>query len=139
MNGGYDEGYRSAECVWGASPGALVVRLDKLMPGYLPAPVLDAGCGEGENSAYYARRGASVLAVDVSEFAIEHATSIWADVPNVSWRQDDVCEANLGTEQFDLVIAYGLYHCLPDRDKITRLAAKLKKCTKAGGFHVVCS
>jgi tellurite methyltransferase len=136
-SGGYDDGYEACPCFWGLAPSSYVCKLAKL--GNLSGlRVLDAGCGEGKNAAYLAARGSNVTAIDISERAIDHArklheqtaiTWICADIRSQVWPQD----------HFDIVVAYGLFHCLPSDDDIIRLHSMLSRSTKAGGYHVVCS
>jgi SAM-dependent methyltransferase len=40
---------------------------------------------------------------------------------------------------FDLVLAYGVLHCLHDESDVQTVVARLNSATRPGGFHVVCS
>jgi tellurite methyltransferase len=138
MDGGYDELYRSCPCVWGKEPGSLVRRLFEAEPHFAPRRVLDAGCGEGKNSVFYARLGASVLAIDVSDIAIEHAKVMWGRERGVEWVVGDICYYELPTSGFDLIIAYGLLHCFQDRGLIAKVISSFKTATRQLGYNIVC-
>lgn len=77
--------------------------------------VLDAGCGVGQVSAELARRGATVLAVDISasllDVARDRTPSDVAD--RIEYRAGDMLDPDFGT--FDHVIAMdSLIHYAPD-------------------------
>ena len=118
MNGGYEAGYLACPCFWGRDPGRLVRHLSKYLADFRNIIVLDAGCGEGKNAAFLAKQGAHVRAVDVSEAAIRNGISAF-DVREgaIRWEIGDIRTIDLGGEEYDVVIAYGLLHCccLPNR------------------------
>src|SRR5487761_1502825 len=67
----WDERYRSAARVWSGLPNPqLVAETSRLAPGR----ALDAGCGEGADALWLARRGWEVVAVDISGVALDRAT-----------------------------------------------------------------
>jgi hypothetical protein len=53
-----------------------------------------------------------VRALDLSELAIANAHKAWGAMPNVSWEVADIRGAVLPSCEYDVVIAYGLLHCL---------------------------
>jgi len=135
MDGGYDSGYRACPCFWGLEPGKLVRQIVELMPDLAGARILDVGCGEGKNAAFFALRGAMVSAVDVSDLAIAHAKQLWPAAAD--WQTCDARTLNYEREAYDIVIAYGLMHCLRDEDEIARLVDNLQRCTRLGGYHAI--
>lgn len=137
--GGYDDGYRKCSCFWGREASSLVRKLEEIVQVFAGHSVLDVGCGEGKNAAYLALRGADVLAFDVSPLAIGNARGAWPDVAGVEWLCSDAMAFDFGIRRFDIVIAYGLYHCLQGKDEIQTLQLRLSRATKAGGYHVVCA
>lgn len=137
-NGGYDDGYAVCPCFWGHEPGSLIAEIFKIYPSMNGMRVLDAGCGEGKNAHAMAMRGAGVVAIDCSERALENGRSAFSD-ENIDWRCDDVRSVRLGRETFDVVIAYGLFHCLRDETQIADLVDALKLATCFGGYNVVCA
>lgn len=139
MTGGYDDGYGRCGCFCGTTPGSYVQRLAQITP-LAGAKVLDAGTGEGKNALYMNQQGAAnVLAVDISSLAIRNATQAHGAVPGITWRVADVCAIDLQDAAFNVVIAYGLFHCLHDVEELTALVRRLKLATKPTGYHVICA
>ncbi len=67
--------------------------------------VLDIGCGNGYLAGWFAKKGCSVVAIDVSRAGIEHAR---AAHPGVSFHCIGVCPdllERLGEQPFDLVVS----------------------------------
>jgi tellurite methyltransferase len=138
--GGYDIGYQSSPCFWGREPGSLVRASLSLLPNPAGLRVLDAGCGEGKNAAFFAERGAKVDAIDISPLALENARRAWPELCS-RMRLSCLDVHALATEErvYDVVIIYGLLHCLEDRVARHRVVEKLKAVTCPGGLHIVCA
>lgn len=139
MNGGYDAGYKACPCFWGKTPGSLVEALVRNIGNLADLTVLDVGCGEGKNAAHLAKLGCRVRAVDVSELALKNAKSAWDGGYGVSWETADVRELRLTACEYDIVIAYGLLHCLRNVSEIDATAKKLQLATRAGGYNILCA
>ena len=114
-------------------------RLAELTPSVDGLRVLDVGCGEGKNSTFLAERGAWVLAMDVSALALRNAASAWRNANRISWIRGDVRECAFGEKSFDIVIAYGLLHCLASEDELRLVVRRLQSTVAVGGYHVVCA
>lgn len=139
MNGGYDDGYRACPCFWGTEPSSLVQLLCNYIPSFSGLRVLDAGCGEGKNSAFLARNGAIVDAVDVSSVAIQNGRRWWAQNPQIRWRVGDIRELVLPDNFYSVVIAYGLLHCLTSDSAVREVTTRFQRATQVGGYHVLCA
>jgi tellurite methyltransferase len=137
-NGGYDEGYAACSCFWGHEPGSLIKRLLESSADVGGMSILDAGCGEGKNAHAFAARSARVTAVDCSPLALRNARRAWPE-DQIDWVQADVREVRWPLQAFDLVIAYGLFHCLAARSEIEDVVRRFKDATRRGGRHVICS
>ena len=138
-NGGYDEGYSACPCFWGTEPSSLVERFvqDVNVAGSL---VLDLGCGEGKNAFFLADLGARVIATDISMFAIANARRFRPlKHPRVSLILGDATRIVFRAALFDVVIAYGLLHCLPTPDEVARVINWMKASTVLGGYNIVCA
>jgi 2-polyprenyl-3-methyl-5-hydroxy-6-metoxy-1,4-benzoquinol methylase len=135
QNGGYDEGYSRCACFWGRSAGSLVQRLISNVP-CKGLRVLDLGCGEGKNAYAFALAGAAVTAVDCSELAIANGQSEFADA-KIEWLVSDGETFLLRCEPFDVVVMYGLLHCLPSLRAISTMIALALRKTRRSGYHVV--
>jgi tellurite methyltransferase len=135
LDGGYDEGYRACPCFWGDQPGSLVAALlaERNVAGW---NVLDLGCGEGKNAAALARANAYVTAIDCSELAISHGRQTFGDLP-ITWLIGDVASFPLQPNGYDLVVMYGLLHCLPSPGHISALINHACAATRRRGLHIL--
>ena len=138
MEAPYDSGYASCPCFWGREPGSLVLRLAELIPSWRGLRVLDVGCGEGKNAAFLAERGAVVKAIDFSSLALRNARAAWP-AADVTWELADVRSLQLEAPQYDIVLAYGLLHCLLNEIEVEQIVGMLQRATVLGGFNVVCA
>lgn len=138
MTGGYDDGYAACPCFWGRDPGSLVARLEGMIPSFDGMHVLDVGCGEGKNAAYLADRGAVVEAMDVSALALANARAAWGE-SSVRWVHGDVRLASFDAARHDLVIAYGILHCLETPEQVSKTIRRLQDTTASGGWNIVCA
>lgn len=102
--------------------------------------VLDVGCGEGKNAIFLSEMGARVDAFDVSDIAIEHARTLAASkgVTDVNLSVADIRDFT-STDQYDIVIAYGLFHCLRDKTEVEQVCERLKSAVRTGGLFVLCA
>jgi tellurite methyltransferase len=134
--GGYDDGYSRCPCFWGASPGSLVRNHLAGIGNAKGLKVLDLGCGEGKNANAYALAGADVTAVDCSKYAIMNALQAFPNA-KVKWVQSDAQSYLRGADSFDIIIMYGLLHCLGSAAEVTSIIDLALKKTRAGGTHIV--
>jgi len=102
-------------------------------------PVLDAGCGTGENALHVASLGFSVLGVDVAETALAIARKKAKD-RNIDAKfllADAFQLARLGGT-FETVMECGLFHTF-DADERPRYVASLSSVTDPGAtLYVLC-
>jgi tellurite methyltransferase len=141
MTGGYDDGYYACPCFWGREPSSHVKQLTKMLPTLSGLKVLDLGCGEGKNAIYCARMGAQVTAVDVSDQAISNARSIWSvdDYDKITWLIQDASAFDFKDGPFDVIIMYGLCHCLSSLGTVEGLVRNVQANTANGGYNVLCA
>jgi tellurite methyltransferase len=133
--GGYDDGYAACPCFWGREPGSLI-RTFLSQQSVKGMRVLDLGCGEGKNAFAFAKAGASVVAVDCSELALKNGKTAFGTAA-IEWHYDD-CVSYLGRcENFDVVIMYGLLHCLRSVHEIADVIAAAVRATKTRGYHLL--
>lgn len=135
MNGGYDEGYHACPCFWGDKPGSLVAELlaERDVAGW---HVLDLGCGEGKNAAALAQAGAHVIAIDCSEIAIARGKENFGSL-RINWLVDDAAKFPVRPGGYDLVVMYGLPHCLPNSEHISALIDQASAATRCSGVHLL--
>jgi 2-polyprenyl-3-methyl-5-hydroxy-6-metoxy-1,4-benzoquinol methylase len=121
---GWNERYAASPQVWSGSPNAVVV---DLASGLEPGRALDVGCGEGADALWLAERGWRVLGVDVSDIAIDRATTEARSraelVGSVEFIQGDLLEWSPPQHAFDLVIALFVHAAPAEREVIYRRLA----------------
>jgi tellurite methyltransferase len=136
--GQYDLEYSKCDCFWGDAPGKYVRMLTSEVS---VGKVLDLGAGEGKNAIYLASLGFDVVAIDCSEPALKNFHRRLASEPtNIAARiqigQADV-RSYTGSEPFDVVVAYGLLHCLPSRTELIEVVRMMQDVTRVGGVNVI--
>jgi SAM-dependent methyltransferase len=119
----WEEHYGERDRVWS---GRVNVRLAELASTIKPGTALDLGCGEGGDAMWLAEHGWHVVAVDISETALQRAAADAAARGldgRIEFEQHDLSESfPVGT--FDLVSAQFLHSMAPlDRPRILRQAA----------------
>lgn len=134
----WDASYHGGPAPWDIGrPQPAIVRL--AAEGALVGPVLDVGCGTGENTLLLASLGLSVLGVDVAETALaiarEKAAARGVDV---EFATADALQLNRLGQTFETVLDCGLFHTF-DSDERRRYAASLATVTRHGGtLYVLC-
>jgi SAM-dependent methyltransferase len=134
----WDASYRDGPAPWDIGrPQPAVVRLGS--EGGFAGPVLDAGCGTGENALHIASLGLSVLGVDVAEAALTIAQEK-ADQRRIAVQfvAIDALQLDRLGRRFDTVLDCGLFHTF-DGDERPRYVASLASVTEHDGtLYVVC-
>ncbi len=139
MQAPYDAGYASCSCFWGRHPGSLVAQLTTILPSWHGLSVLDLGCGDGKSAAFAAQRGANVRAIDISALALRNAHAAWRNIPNITWERADVRHLQVKPNAHDVVLAYGLLHCLASESQVRRAVHRIQCATAPRGFNVICA
>jgi len=138
--GQYDLEYSKCSCFWGTSPGKFV----KLIPDFITSGnVLDLGAGEGKNSIYLSELGYMITAVEVSDYAINNFKQRLENLNspiknNIEIIHDDVLVFE-SKQQYDIIIAYGLLHCLPSIDHVDIVIEKMMNWCKKDGIIIAVS
>jgi tellurite methyltransferase len=136
--GGYDCGYASCPCFWGKLPGTLIREYLTANSSLNGCHVLDLGCGEGKNAFAFAEAGALVDAVDCSVQAIANGQKAFAN-PNIRWIHSDAASHLSECGNYDLIVMYGLLHCFPTMNEISRVVNLAIGRTDRRGTHFVVS
>ena len=104
--------------------------------------VLEVGCGLGTETVNFARAGARIVAVDLSERSVEltrqrlqvmnqNATTLVADAESLTSALETYFEAQKASvPQFDLIWSFGVVHHTPHP---ARAVAEMAKLLKTGG------
>jgi SAM-dependent methyltransferase len=107
--------------------------------GGFTGPVLDAGCGSGENALHVASLGLPVVGVDVAETALALARQKAGDRGlDVEFAAVDALHLDGLGRRFATVLDCGLFHTF-DADERTAYVASLASATQHGGtLYVLC-
>ena len=82
---------------------------------YIGKQVLDAGCGTGEYSSWFAKHGAHVTGIDLSDGSLAEARE-YAETNGlaIDFQKRSVLQTGFADERFDLVYCTGVLHHTPD-------------------------
>lgn len=113
-SGPYEPLYRAIDQLWNDEPGRMVRIAHEIS---IPGRALDLGCGDGKNLVWLESHGWTVDGVDVSPSAVSAAhRRVGRVLPGLrgSITRLNAARMTVAEASYDLVIAYGLYHCLDD-------------------------
>jgi SAM-dependent methyltransferase len=107
--------------------------------GAIQGPVLDAGCGTGENALYLAARGYAVVGVDAVSAAIERARAkAQRRGQEVQFLVADALRLQVLGRTFDSVIDSGLFHVFSDADRTCYVASLASALRDGGHLFILC-
>ena len=93
--------------------------------------LLDLGCGAGENSVYFAKKGALCVASDYSPGMVEVAMQLAAaNSVEIEGRTMNAIALDCPDNTFDIVYAANLLHHLPDPEAVIK---EMHRVLKPGG------
>lgn len=132
----FDEMYRAGTAPWDIGvPQPAFVRLAEA--GRIISPVLDSGCGTGQNALHLAGLGHEVVGVDASPIAIERARSEAANRGvTAAFAVGDVLELGRLERTFSTVIDSGVFHVFPDPER-ARYVDSLHGVIVPGGRYLM--
>lgn len=134
----WDEAYTRGWAPWdiGAPQPAIMALVDN---GEIASPILDSGCGTGENSLMLAARGLAVTGIDIAPTAIDRARTKAAQRGlKARFEVGDVLALQRFGETFATVIDCGTFHTFDDVLR-ARYVESLAAATMGGGVvHVLC-
>jgi ubiquinone/menaquinone biosynthesis C-methylase UbiE len=134
----WEDSYRRGTPPWDAGgPRAAVVRLCDA--GAFAGPVLDAGCGAGEDALEIASRGLEVVGVDVAPTAIRQAHEKAAERGiAATFQVGDALHLDALGRTFRTVLDSGLFHTFGDADRAAYVES-LEAVTEPGSvLHLLC-
>ena len=103
------------------------------------SPVLDAGCGTGENALFFAARGHRVTGIDFVPEAIRRARrnaaerGLW-----VEFQVKDALTLAAERERFASIIDSGLFHVFSDDDRRRYVEALARVIEPGGRLFLTC-
>jgi len=93
--------------------------------------VLEVGCGSGIDTVEFARYGAKVTAIDLTQVAVELTRTLLAEAGlPATVTQADVCGLPFEDNSFDCVYAFGILHHIPD---VNKALAEIHRVLRVGG------
>ena len=133
----FEEMYKGAPPWEIDGPQSEIVRLAG--HGEIKSPVLDVGCGTGENALYLAKLGFEVTGVDIVPVAVEKAfskakerslvaTFLFWDALNLQGLQGS----------FNTVIDSGFFHALPDKKRPVLVESLASILNPGGKYFMMC-
>jgi SAM-dependent methyltransferase len=130
----WEQYYAERDRIWS---GRVNVRLVEVVSPLAPGHALDLGCGEGADACWLAEQGWTVVAVDISDTALQRATAA-AEERGVNDRiefvQHDLSES-FPDGTFDLISAQFLHSMIPfDRPTALKRAAS---AVRPGGVLLI--
>ena len=134
----WDASYLDGPAPWDlGAPQPAIVRLAS--EGAFTGPVLDAGCGTGENALHIASLGLQVLGVDVAETALSIAREQAADRGiDADFVVADALHLDRLGRRFESVLDCGLFHTF-DRAERRDYVTSLASVTRRGrALYVLC-
>jgi cyclopropane fatty-acyl-phospholipid synthase-like methyltransferase len=136
----WDDAYRLGWAPWdiGRPQPAFVALADARE---ITGPVLDVGCGTGEQALMLAARGIAATGVDLAPSAIATARAKAAErqlEQHVDFRVADALELSAIGTVFASVVDSGVFHTFSDADR-PRYVASLASALRPGGvLHLLC-
>jgi len=107
--------------------------------GEIRSPVLDAGCGTGDNALYLAGLGFEVVGIDIVATAVEKALSKAqehsSDAAFLVW---DALRLQGLQRRFNTVIDSGFFHVLPDKKRPIFVESLASVLDLGGAYLMMC-
>lgn len=118
-------------------PQPIVVELADT--GEIAGPVLECGCGLGDNALFLAGRGYEITAFDAAPTAIEQDTAKAATAGvSVRFLVADATTLEGIPDGFRTVIDSAMLHCLDEDQRRAYLTGLLRVCVPGAKLHVLC-
>jgi GT2 family glycosyltransferase/ubiquinone/menaquinone biosynthesis C-methylase UbiE len=98
--------------------------------------VLDIACGEGYGSAMLADKALSVVGVDISIEAVQHAKRVYAGISGLEFRQGDAAAIPLPDKSVDVVVSF---ETIEHHDKHMEMISEIRRVLKPDGMLIISS
>ena len=131
---GFEWSYRSGVPPWDIGrPQPVIVELAEREA--ISGPVIDVGCGTGENALYLASRGLEVTGIDAAPTAIARARAKAQQRGlQAEFLVHDALELESLGRSFETAIDCGLFHVFSDPDR-RRFERSLRSILRPGGHY----
>jgi GT2 family glycosyltransferase/ubiquinone/menaquinone biosynthesis C-methylase UbiE len=98
--------------------------------------VLDIACGEGYGSAMLARDALSVIGMDISTEAVEHAAREYSNIERLEFREGNAAAIPLPSHSVDVVVSF---ETIEHHDKHQEMVDEIWRVLRPGGVLVISS
>ncbi|MGE0601087.1 MAG: class I SAM-dependent methyltransferase [Dehalococcoidia bacterium] len=134
----WDASYHGGPAPWDiGGPQPAIVRLSAT--GVLKGPLLDAGCGTGENALHVAALGVQVLGVDVAETALEMARNKASERGiNAEFATADALQLDRLGRTFETVLDCGLFHTFEAAERPAYVSSLASVMRPGGKLYILC-
>lgn len=134
----WDASYQDGPAPWDTGqPQPAIVRL--AAEGAFTGPVLDAGCGTGENTLHIAALGLPVVGVDVAETALAIArTKAGERGISAEFAMVDALHLDRLGRRFETVLDCGLFHTFNTDERPGYVASLASVTEHDGTLHILC-
>ena len=97
--------------------------------------ILDVACGEGYGSSFMADVARSVVGVDISDEAVQHASSTYTKA-NLMFRQGSATALDFNDASFDVVVSFETIEHLAEQ---AQMLAEIRRVLRPDGLLVISS
>lgn len=111
-------------------------RYEWCLPFVAGKRVLDIACGEGYGSRILGRTAQSVIGVDISPEAVEHAKAAYHSQPSLSFKQGDAAEIPLPDQCVDVVVSF---ETIEHHDRHTEMLSEIRRVLAPNGLLILSS
>lgn len=100
--------------------------------------LLEIGCGNGRDAAYFSMKGIDVTAIDRSDAAIEECQRSHKELP-ISFFKGTLEEVDeIMNDKFDVVYSRFVIHAMPVSEEISMLSKSFNLLKTAGQIYIEC-
>lgn len=107
-------------------PDALIEDVIRLSALQVDGRILEIGCGAGNATVSFAKRGYHLLGTELGERLAEYARQRCRDYPNVTILQSELESCDLSPHHFDLAISADAFHWIRPEVGYAKVLAALK-------------
>lgn len=136
----YDDYLMSEGLLWTPEPAKYIKKfLIEFGSSIEQKKVLDIGAGEGKNSIPFALTGCNVTAIDTSPIALSrfhYQPGYNKCKHNIEIINKSIFDINFTDNSFDIIIAYGLFHCFENSIEIIDLIKKIRLWLSNEGYFI---
>lgn len=111
-------------------------RYEWCLPFVAGKRVLDIACGEGYGSRILGRSAQSVIGVDISPEAVQHAQAAYSQQNNLSFKQGDAAEIPLPSQCVDVVVSF---ETIEHHDRHAEMLSEIRRVLTPNGLLILSS